>query len=82
MGRACEREGVGKNWRKVIWAERVTDRGWEKFEIGDMGRAFDRQGLGNLEKGDMCRACDRQGLGNLEKGDMGRACDRQGLGKI
>ena len=48
MGRACERQEVGKNWRKVIWAERVRDRGWENLEEGDMGRACDRQGLGKI----------------------------------
>jgi hypothetical protein len=32
MGRACDRKGVGKNWRKVIWAERVTER-----ELGKIG---------------------------------------------
>ena len=37
-----------KNLRKVIWAERVTDRVCEKLEEGDMGRACDREGLGKI----------------------------------
>ena len=65
MGRACDRQGVGKNWRKVIWAERVTDRGWEKLEEGDIGRAC-RTGIWEkLDKGDIGRACEREGLAKI-----------------